>query len=83
MKLHTHILSTFDVKLVGPEAEVERYRRYVAELRELLDEVQWSGNIGQNGYGCPICNAGVYHRRGGDHAADCRLAAALRHGGDQ
>jgi hypothetical protein len=47
------------------------------ESRRMLEELEWAGNIGQNGYGCAVCGADVYHRRGGDHAVDCRLAALL------
>lgn len=35
MKPHEHILSDYDVKLVGPEAEVLRYRKDVHYLEQL------------------------------------------------
>ncbi len=47
MRLHEHILANYDVKLVGTEAEVLRYRRDIAELRECAANVvaQWRGDI--------------------------------------
>lgn len=32
MKMHKHHLPDFDVVLVGPQSEVDRYRRFVAGL---------------------------------------------------
>jgi hypothetical protein len=80
MKLHQHILEGYDAKLVGTEDEIERYRRDVYELATLLDEVQWSANLGQNTHGCPICCAEYRTARPYDpaHFADCKLAAALK-----
>ncbi len=39
MKLHEHILPDYDVRLVGTEAEVIRYRRDVAKMREALQRL--------------------------------------------
>ncbi len=33
MKLHEHIVEAYDVKIVGPEPEVHRFRKALAELR--------------------------------------------------
>jgi hypothetical protein len=38
--MHEHILEDFDVKLVGPEAEVRRYREHVADLREEVKDLR-------------------------------------------
>ncbi len=75
MKLHTHLVDAFDVKIVGPEPEVNRYRAHVARMRELLDSLEWSANLGQNSYGCGICRAESDDETG--HDPDCALAAAL------
>lgn len=36
MDLKEHILATYDVKLVGPSAEVDRYRRDMARVQNTL-----------------------------------------------
>lgn len=48
------------------------------EAESLLEDLEWSANIGQNGYGCGLCEADAYHRRGGDHYPGCKLAAFMK-----
>lgn len=66
MKLHEHILSDYDVKLVGSEPEVERYRRDFAEMVWLLRELEWDHAE------CNIC-FGVHK-----HEPGCRLESTLQ-----
>lgn len=66
--------------LVAVDQQRERVQRlegYVLVLRDVLDDLEWTANIGQNGYGCGICQADAFHRRGGEHAPTCKLAAVL------
>ncbi len=59
----------------------QAYRSLQAKLAravDLLGDLEWSANIGQNGYGCGLCQADAYHRRGGDHYEGCKLAAFLK-----
>lgn len=90
MKLYEYILTGYDVKLVGPEEEVSRYRKQVHGMRTLLLELEWS-----DAKMCPVCSGneptdwddengpdgfdgGTALHRG--HKPECRLAALLQSG---
>jgi hypothetical protein len=61
----------------------EAGRALFDRMASMLRELEWAGNDGRDGDGCPICGASTFvmeqgPRPGfGQHEPDCRLAALL------
>jgi hypothetical protein len=49
----------------------------IATMRTLLEELEWSANLGQNTRGCGICEREASYDREVLHAPGCKLAEAL------